>query len=90
MNPIFVALACAGLAVVSTLVLKFVSKAVPIVVIGLPVILAGLGAIGAITLLGAFGVSGAILGGVGLLSAAVSGYAGYGLAKKYFYEGMRG
>lgn len=90
MNALLLALICFGLAVASTFLLRFISKEVPIVLIGLPVILAGLSAVGAVALLSAIGVTPSLLGAAGLISALGGGYTGHKLADRFFQENILG
>ncbi|MBY0551872.1 MAG: hypothetical protein K2W95_31600 [Candidatus Obscuribacterales bacterium] len=83
MNALLLALICLGLAFASTFILRFISKEVPIVLIGLPVILAGLSAVGAVALLSALGVAPSILGVAGIASALGGGYTGHKLANRF-------
>ncbi len=88
MSCFAVAALCAILAVVSTLVLKYVSRAIPVVLIGLPVILAGLGAITAAAILTGLAMPGLVVGIVGTLAALGSGYAGHKLANSFFTDSL--
>lgn len=90
MSCFTIALLCAVLAVVSNFILKFVSRAVPIVLMGLPVIHAGLSSITVVSLLIGFGASGIVIGVLGTLAALAGGYVGHKLANRYFVESLLG
>ena len=88
MDPIILAIACVAVAVVSTRLLKHFSSAVPIILIGLPVILAGCGIVGAVALAQAFGFA-AAAPAVGLLTGVATFFGGCKLSSQYFEASMK-
>lgn len=90
MNPFVLAAVCAALAVVSTFVLKFVSKAVPIVLMGLPVIWCGLATVMVVAVLVGVNTPALLIGVAGTLAALAGGYVGHKLANRFFTESLLG
>lgn len=89
MNPIVVAIACVVLAFLSTKLLKHFSSAVPVVLIGLPVILSGLAVITVVSLAQAFALSASGIPALALVSALAAFVGGGFLAKSYFNSAMK-
>lgn len=87
MNPIILAIACVAMAVVSTKLLKYFSTAVPVILIGLPVILGGLGIVGVVALCQALGFA-AAAPAAGLIAGVFSFAGGCKLSSTYFTEAM--
>ena len=89
MHPLALAALCVALYVITAVVLKFVGKTVPIVLIGLPVCLAGLSAITAIALATAAGITGTAPAWIALIALVGGGVHGWRMAKNCLNEALR-
>ena len=88
MSPLYIALLCAILCLASAYVIKSISRAIPIVAIGLPVIMCGLWITGVTALLAASGAPVLLIAMAALVSGGASFYWGCKLAIRWFSEGL--
>lgn len=89
MNPFVLALLSLAGAFISTKLLKYFSTAVPVVLIGLPVILAGLGSMAVLGLAMGFGLAAQTSAALSLVGAIGSFAYGCKLTSAYFTEAMK-
>lgn len=89
MNPLFLAIGCLILGFLATRLLKHFAEAVPVVLIGLPVIYAGLGIIAAFSLAQTFGLAVGAAAAISIASGIGGFFWGGLLGKSYFNSSMK-